>query len=126
MRQPVWAELHASGNLLSLVGDVMRTAWLRRRLEARFRSARSVMIIDDGEHKAPDLIEHFSYLSKFVTVGNYYLLQDSRLDFDCACGAAAARTRVFRSAFSISSDRRSRPCGGRLAAHQGYALGLLR
>ena len=37
-----------------------------------------------GDHIAPTTIKRFHSLSKYVGLSNYYILQDTRLDFDCA------------------------------------------
>ena len=80
---PHWKKLHASGSIVSLIGNVGER-WVFQRLKREASRASRVMIIDDGDHLAPALTSHFHQLKDLVTVGSYYLIEDSRLDTDCA------------------------------------------
>ena len=81
---PLWSALKASGNLLPLLGDVTSSEILALlRAEAR-RLGGPVMVIDDASHVAHTSVALWSALSSLVTVGSYYLIQDTRLDTDCA------------------------------------------
>ena len=83
VQSPFWSSLKASGNLVHLVGDPATPKNLRRLSEAA-ANANRVLIVDDGDHNAEPLVRHFHALSGLVTPGSYYLVQDPRLDYDCA------------------------------------------
>ena len=81
---PLWGTLNAQGNLVSMLGDVTTSenvAFLNA--EAR-RLGGPVMVIDDASHTQPTSLKLYAALSHLVTVGSYYLVQDTRLDSDCA------------------------------------------
>ncbi len=83
-----WAELKASGNLLPIIGEATSAdnlAMLRAQARAQQRVGRGgVFIIDDASHVAPPTVDRFHALSPLVTPGSYYLIEDTRLDADCA------------------------------------------
>ena len=83
VQTPQWKALTASGRLQPRVGSALlpgNRAWLR---EAAAK-ARVVLIIDDGDHRAGPITRAFRGLSDLVSNGSYYLVQDTRLDFECA------------------------------------------
>ena len=97
VRKPVWKMLTERQTIISMVGDLSRKTPLkqdqkiRALIERLARNASSVMVIDDSDHLSPPTVRRFDYLSKFVTPGNFYILQDTRLDFDCAYSQLTVR-----------------------------------
>lgn len=88
VRKPAWKSLVAAGRIVSLIGSVdsnnKKGLNVRQRLQDLVQNAASVMVIDDADHLKPTTVSRFHQISKHVTVGNYYILQDTRLDYDCA------------------------------------------
>lgn len=82
-RSPQWKALQESGNLVSIVGDVTSPENMER-IRGEARRANGTFVVDDASHVAAPTIRHFAALSRFVSVGGYYLVQDTRLDYDCA------------------------------------------
>jgi cephalosporin hydroxylase len=77
-----WREAVAAGRLIPRVADV--TAPVELELISRYAAnASTVLIIDDGDHFTTPLLLHFELLSRHVTPGSYYLVQDTRLDRTC-------------------------------------------
>ena len=89
-----WASLTASGNIEFVLGDV---TWPKgksyRRVLAAAEAAASegVMIIDDASHQAVMVQRGFETLQHLVTPGSYYIVEDTRLDFDCAYHTLTSR-----------------------------------
>ena len=82
---PLWSELQASGNLRPIWSDVSNASVLSElRSEAARAAPGAVMVVDDASHSALPTIEHFWALEGLVTPGSYYLVEDTRLDADCA------------------------------------------
>ena len=79
----------------------------RARIAAYARAAHTVLIIDDGDHFASPLILHFELLAHHVTVGSYYIIQDTRLDRVCAAGRQLRDPlqRAFNTSFQSWSSR---------------------
>ena len=78
-----WADLVHAGSLINVTGKW----WLadsQRLLARAAAAAERVMVIDDASHKAKDVLHVFDTLSPLVTIGSYYLVQDTRLDVECA------------------------------------------
>ena len=78
-----WKELQGSNNLVPVVGDIT-SAENMRLLRREVARANGTFVIDDASHVAGPIIKRFHLLSPFVSVGGYYLIQDTRLDYDCA------------------------------------------
>lgn len=83
LRHPEWSRLTARGNLRPIIGDAA-TRKSQKMLEEAALKAKSVMVVDDGSHISEHVLNQWRALSRFVTVGSYYLIQDTRLDTDCA------------------------------------------
>ena len=87
VQTPQWAALTRSGRLQPRVGNALLPVHLRflREAAAKAKAAdKAVLIIDDGNHMAGAIGRTFRGLSELVTNGSYYLVQDTRLDFECA------------------------------------------
>ena len=78
----LWRTLKNEGVLEPRLADVTSPAELAY-IEQLASRAQTVLVIDDGDHTATPLIVHFELLSRFVTPGSYYLVQDTRLDRTC-------------------------------------------
>ncbi len=83
LNHPFWKELQASGNLVPISGSALDRKGLAQ-IEEEARRARSVFVIDDGSHVKESNLAHWHGLSRFVSEGSYYVVQDTRLDTDCA------------------------------------------
>lgn len=83
-----WAPLQASGNLLPIIGEATSEAHLAMlraaAADAQHVGRGGVFVIDDASHVAPPTVDRFRALSPLVTRGSYYLIEDTRLDSDCA------------------------------------------
>jgi len=90
LSHPSWRALQESGNLVPIIGSALEPTELSR-LEEQVRSARAVFVIDDGRHIKASNLAHWHALSRLVSVGSYYLVQDTRLDSDCAYAILVGR-----------------------------------
>ena len=81
---PHWSALKASGNLVSIIGDATSNESLTMLRREAKESGGPVFVIDDASHVASLTVSLFNALSPLVSVGSYYLVQDTRLDYDCA------------------------------------------
>eukprot|EP00965_Chrysotila_dentata_P215132 6188585-Pleurochrysis_carterae.AAC.4 len=81
-KSSMWRDLVANGFLEPRIANVTAPSELRL-IAAAASAAKTVMIIDDGDHFATPLILHFELLARFVTPGSVYLVQDTRLDRMC-------------------------------------------
>lgn len=80
-----WTSLVKSRSIIPMVGTPDHRVVLERVAQAVAESGGGgVFVIDDGDHLARPLLDHFAALSKFVSPGGYYVVQDTRLDTDCA------------------------------------------
>lgn len=80
---PQWRELVDGGTILPTIGSALKPATLAS-LRAAAANATNVMVIDDGDQSAPSVLKTFGALSPLVSEGAYYLVQDTRLESDCA------------------------------------------
>lgn len=83
LHHPSWKALHASGNLKFVAGTATKPKH-QLLLEKYAARATSVFVVDDGSHMKEHVLEQWQALSRFVTPGSYYVVQDTRLDTDCA------------------------------------------
>jgi cephalosporin hydroxylase len=83
---PLWAKYEAEGRLEAHILP-LDTPGGRDRMRDMVRphasSASAVFITEDSAHERTMVINNFLALHEFVTVGSYYLIQDTRLDRDC-------------------------------------------
>ena len=92
--QPAFKRFVKEGSLITRVADVAEPAELALARE-HARQATTVMVIDDGDHTTTPLLVHFHHLSRLVTNGSYYLIQDTRLDRNCRAQKRVIRTGVW-------------------------------
>ena len=90
LEHPSWKELQASGNLKVVRDSVLSERWLAA-LREKAASARGVFVIDDANHIMSDNLMMWEGLSSLVSPGSYYLVQDTRLDTDCAYAVLVGR-----------------------------------
>ena len=90
LEHPSWKELQASGNLKVVRDSVLSAKWLAA-LREKAASARGVFVIDDANHIMSDNLMMWEGLSSLVSPGSYYLVQDTRLDTDCAYAVLVGR-----------------------------------
>ena len=90
-QSPFWQKLKESGNI-EAYGQPPDHPRARRVIEREVARARTVFVIDDGDHLAKPLVDHFEQLAPLVTPGSYYLVQDTRLDADCAYSIMVSRS----------------------------------
>ena len=81
---PLWSELQASGNLLPVTGDVTDPVQIAMLKHEVAKAGGPVIVVDDASHVARPTVEHWLALERFVTPGSYYVVEDTRLDSDCA------------------------------------------
>lgn len=106
----LWRTLQHEGILETRLADVTAPDELAY-IEKLASKAQSVLVIDDGDHTATPLIVHFELLSRFVTPGSYYLVQDTRLDRTCRAQIALNR--------DMKPQRRSWPYCNQIAGAKG-------
>jgi len=56
-----------------------------------------VMVIDDGDHATRAVKSTWQSLRNYTSVGSYYLVQDTRLDTDCAYAILTSRYHFCRN-----------------------------
>jgi cephalosporin hydroxylase len=76
-----WASLTASGSIVPFLGRAHRH---KTELDRLVSEASTVMVIDDGDHATHAVMSTWQALRNYTSVGSYYLVQDTRLDTDCA------------------------------------------
>ena len=54
-------------------------------------AARGVFVSDDGDHLSDALLAHWASYAPFVSEGGYYIMQDTRIDVDCAYAMLTTR-----------------------------------
>ena len=88
LKHPFWRNLTTSGNIIPLMGPASHHL---ARLDELSASSKTVMVIDDGDHVTRAVLETWEVLHKYTSVGSYYLVQDTRLDTDCAYAILTSR-----------------------------------
>lgn len=83
LEHPSWSQLQASGNLQPIIGSALDST-LHEKLVEEARKASAVVVVDDGAHVKDVNVRHWHALSPLVTMDSYYIVQDTRLDSDCA------------------------------------------
>ena len=89
VKNPIWTQWINRGSIVSIIGRLPHIADTIQRLVER---STSVMIIDDGDHAKTSVLNIFKQMSAHVTPNNYYIVQDTRLDFDCAYSYMTTKT----------------------------------
>ena len=89
-QSPFWKRLLLAGTVQAFGVDPGHVK-ARRVITKEVARAKKVLVIDDGDHLAAPLIAHFEQLAPLVSPGSYYVIQDTRLDSDCAYSVLVSR-----------------------------------
>ena len=116
----LWRRHVDQGRLVPRIEDVASPNGMSV-VEAYVSNATRVMIIDDGDHTTTPLLLHFELLSRHVSNGSYYLIQDTRLDRDCLLQAERNRQHPGIAAWQYCDDING-PNGGPARAAQFLKL----
>ena len=86
-----WSELVKSRHIVPIVGQPDSPALVNRLAKEVASAGGAVFVCDDSDHLAGPVLAHFAALSRFVSPGGFYIVQDTRLDADCAYAMITSR-----------------------------------
>lgn len=65
------------------------------------------MVVDDGDHATRAVVNTWFDLRNYTSVGSYYLVQDTRLDTDCAYAILTSRSHYCKFGWGDALRNRS-------------------
>ena len=73
---PLWT----NSDMINFVkGDITKRE-VQEKVEEFTKKAKTVLVVEDASHRYPDTLHRMNVIYKYVTVGSYMLVQDTKMD----------------------------------------------
>ena len=73
---PLWT---GSDMINFIKGDITKKE-VQEQVEVFVKAAKTVLVVEDASHRYPDTLHRMKVIYKYVTVGSYMLVQDTKMD----------------------------------------------
>eukprot|EP01060_Flectonema_neradi_P039647 TRINITY_DN8807_c0_g1_i1.p1 TRINITY_DN8807_c0_g1~~TRINITY_DN8807_c0_g1_i1.p1 ORF type:complete len:417 (+),score=78.69 TRINITY_DN8807_c0_g1_i1:52-1302(+) len=73
---PLWT---GSDMINFIKGDITKQE-IQEKVEVFVNAAKTVLVVEDASHRYPDTLHRMKVIYKYVTVGSYMLVQDTKMD----------------------------------------------